>query len=86
VAQKGVYDPVTNNCQNFCTAARYLTEPKSIDVSENIKMYGTLALGVAGVAAGAKLILCLFSGSKKTETSDNNPETRSNEDSLRKKK
>jgi hypothetical protein len=86
VAQKGVYDPVTNNCQHFCTAARYLTEPKSIDVSENIKMMGKIAVGVAGGAAAVKLISCLIFGSNKTETSVNNPKTRSNEDSLRKKK
>jgi len=78
VAQKGVYDPVTNNCQHFCTAARYLTEPKSIDVIENIKMMRNIAVGVAGGVAAVKLISCLIS--------DNNPKTRSNEDSLRKKK
>lgn len=78
MAQKGVYDPVTNNCQHFCTAARYLTKPKSIDVIENIKMMGNIAGGVAGGVAAVKLISCLIS--------DNNPKTRSNEDSLRKKK
>jgi len=55
-----------------------LTEPKSIDVIENIKMIGNIAVGVAGGVAAVKLISCLIS--------DNNPKTRSNEDSLRKKK
>jgi hypothetical protein len=77
VARKGHYCVLTNNCQHFCTAARYLTEPKSIDVRNYMLVLGFFAL-FFGVAY-------YVYRSNKTECSDNDPETRAN-DSQRKKK